>query len=101
MSVKGKVKRCNKRIDELEKEVKRLKQKNETMQVLNLNRYEEEIKKYKDNFIKLILSERKPLENSCCRLNVSMRQLNMVNDAKLEVERDITTFDGISFIFKI
>lgn len=101
MSVKGKVKRCNIKIAELEKEVKKLKAENEQMKVLNFNGYEEEIKEYKDNFIKLILNERKSFEYNCCRLIVSKRQLDMMKYAKLEVERDMETYDGISFILKI
>lgn len=101
MSVKGKVKRCNKRIEELEKEVAELKTKNITLEHIRIDRNEEIIREYKENFIKLMLNQRKPLEHNRCRWTISKGMLNTMASARLEIERNIETYDGIDFILKI
>lgn len=101
MSVKSKVKRCNKRIAELEKELEELKSKNITLEHLRIDRNEEMIKECKDNFIKVMLNERKPLEHNCCRFTISKRQLDTMKIAKLKVEKSIGSYDGIDFTLKI
>ena len=71
MSVKNKVKRLNKRIVELEKEIEKIK------------------------------SESIPLEHNCCRLRIPKGNLEMMNHARLEVERSYEFSDSIDFTLKI
>ena len=101
MSVKGKVKRANKKIQELENKVKKLEKLNKEYQYITINAEDEELKIIKDNFIKMILNGRKPLEDSCCRMRISKSQLDTMNNAKLEIERDYLFGYGIDFILKI
>ena len=70
MSVKSKVKRCNKRIAELEKELKEIKQKNMQFAYIPFDKNKEDIKEYKDNFIKLIINQRKQLEHNYFRFSI-------------------------------
>ncbi|MFG6319578.1 MAG: hypothetical protein K1W33_06995 [Clostridia bacterium] len=101
MSVKNKVKRLNKRILELEEELKKVKSENITFQHIRYDREEEEQKIIKDNFIKMIINQRKPVEHDCCRFTVSERQLKTMGNGRLEVERNREYFDAIDFILKI
>lgn len=101
MSVKNKVKRLNKRIAELEKELEETKQRNIRAGYNLIDRHEEEIQQYKDNFIKLILNERKGIENNCCRCRISERLLETMKNAKLEVEKNYIYLDSIDFILRI
>lgn len=101
MSVKGKIKRANRKIEELEKENHKLKQINEQHQFITINAEEEELKIIKDNFIKMILNQRKSLEENCCRCSISRAQLEMLKNAKLEVKRNYTYGDSIDFILKV
>lgn len=101
MSVKNKVKRLNKIIVELEKENKKLKSEtiplDQIFKRLEINKEQE----YKDNFIKLVINRVKGLENSCCRLRISERELQTMKNAKLEVERSYEYLDTIDFTLKI
>lgn len=101
MSVKSKVKKCNKRIAELEKEVEKLKLKNITLQHIRIDRKESIIKEYKDNFIKVLISQRMPLEHNYYRFTISKRHLDTMKPARLEVERSLDSYDGIDFILKM
>lgn len=83
MSVKGKVKRCNKKIAELEKELK--KSRNGSYYI-PIDRTEEKMKQIKDNFIKLLVAERLPLEHEQCCLRISEERLKMMDNAYLKVE---------------
>lgn len=101
MSVKNKVKRLNKRILELEKELKTVKSENITFQHIRYDREKEEQKIIKDNFIKMIINQRKPVEHECCRFTIPISQLETMQNGRLEVERSMHRFDCIDFILKI
>ncbi len=103
MSVKGKVKRANKKIEELEKELEEIKSTSIPLsQVFTThNRQKEEVEECKDNFIKMILNQRKPLEDSCCRYSISKEQLEMTRNARLEIERNYIYENRIDFILKV
>lgn len=94
MSVKGKVKRCNKRIAELEREVEKLKEEKVELSYFGFSRKERE---YKENLIKLMLSQRMGYSDDCCRFKISEGQLNTMKNVRLTVERDFFTPDGINF----
>lgn len=87
MSVKGKVKRLNKEIADLKQEIIRLK----------LYKYltiKDEENMYKDNFIKLILNERKPIKHNHCRFTISIGQLDTMKNARLEVTKTYNYGNG-------
>lgn len=100
MSVKNKVKRLNKRILELEEELKKVK--SESIPINQIFRIQErdEIQEYKDNFIKMIINHRKPVEHECCRFTIPISQLETMKNSRLEVKRNIE-YDGIDFFIKI
>ena len=100
MSVKGKIKRANREIVELKKKIQELEQINRENQFVTVNIEDKELKIIKDNFIKMILNERKPFEHSCCRLTIPRGQLDMMENSKLEVERN-NIFGTVDFILKI
>ena len=97
MSVKGKIKRCNKRIAELEREVENLKEEKMELAYWGFSRKEKETQEYKENLIKLILSQRMGYTDDCCRFKISEGQLNTMKNVRLTVERDFFTPDGINF----
>ena len=101
MSVKGKVKRANKKIKELEKKIQELEQLNKEYQYINIRAEDEELKNIKDNFIKMILNGRKPLEDNCARIRISRGQLDTMKNAQLEVERDYIYPNSIIFTLKV
>lgn len=101
MSVKNKVKRLNKEIEKLNNKIKELESDKKMLTILRIDRREEEIKAYKDNFIKMILNERKPLEHNCCKFSISIGQLETMKNARLEVEKNREYFDTIDFILKV
>lgn len=80
MSVKGKVKRLNKEIADLKQEIRRLK-------LYGYMPIKDVENMYKDNFIKLILNERKPIEHNHCRFTISIGQLDTMKNARLEVTK--------------
>lgn len=101
MSVKNKVKRLNKRITELEKQLDETRKRNIRVGYNLIDRQKEEIQQHKDNFIKLILNERKPLEHNCCKFTVSRAQLETMKNARLEVERNWEYHDSVDFTLKV
>ncbi len=101
MSVKGKVKRANRKIEELEKKIQELEQFNREYKFITIKAEDEELKIIKDNFIKMILNQRKPLEDNCCRCTISRAQLDTMKNARLEVERNYMFRDSIDFILKV
>ncbi len=101
MSVKGKVKRANKRIKELENKILKLEQLNKQYQFITIKREDEELKIIKDDFIKMILNERKPLEHNCCRMTISRAQLETMKNARLDIERNYFCGNNIDFILKV
>lgn len=101
MSVKNKVKRLNKRIVELEKEIEKIKSESIPLSQIFKKQEVNKAREYKDNFIKLILKERIPLEHNCCRLRIPKGNLEMMNHARLEVERSYEFSDSIDFTLKI
>lgn len=86
MSVKGKVKRLNKEVERLNLENQKLKKENCSLSYLKVDRTEEEIKRLKDCFIKLLVTERLPMEHNQCVLRVTRERLEMMNKADLKVE---------------
>ncbi len=101
MSVKNKVKRLNKRILELEEEIEKVKSESVPLSQIFKMQEIDKTQEYKDNFIKMIMNERKPLEHNCCRFSISRGQLETMKNARLEVERNREYFDTIDFILKI
>lgn len=97
MSVKGKVKRANKEIEELKNRIKELEQ----YQYISIKAEDEELKIIKDNFIKMILNGRKPLEDSCAVMRISRGQLDTMKEAILEIERDYTYPNSIIFKLRV
>lgn len=101
MSVKGKVKRANREIEKLKKKIKELEQINRESQYISRTIEDEELKIIKDNFIKMILDRRKPLDQSCCRFATSKAQLDMFQNSELVVKRNYIFGDNVDFILKI
>lgn len=96
MSVKGKVKRANKRITELEEENRTLKQD------LVVNK---EIQNIKDNYIKSILYEYMlnypNYSDTSIVVPVSAQRLDMMSNAKLCVERDCSNYNVYNLRLKL
>lgn len=101
MSVKGKVKRANRKIEDLKKKIQELEQLNREYKFITIKAEDEDLKIIKDNFIKMILNQRKPLEDQWCRFSISRAQLDMMKSAKLEVKRNYIFGDNVDFILKI
>lgn len=101
MSVKGKVKRANREIEKLKKKIQELEQINKENQYINRTLEDEDLKIIKDNFIKMILDRRKPLEHNCCRFTTSRAQLDMFQNSELVVKRNYIFGDNVNFILKV
>lgn len=101
MSVKNKVKRLNKRIAELEKELEKVKSESIPLSQIFKRQEIDETRENKDNFIKLILNERKGIEHNCYKIRISRGQLETMKNARLEVERSYEYPDSIDFMLKI
>ena len=101
MSVKGKVKRANKKIEELERKIQELEQFKIHWTNFTTRAEDEELKNIKENFIKAILNNRKPLEHSCCRITISRRQLETMKNSRLYIERSYEYPDDITFTLKV
>lgn len=101
MSVKNKVKRLNKRIVELEKEIERIKSESIPLNQIFMQQEIDKTREYKDNFIKMILNERKGIEHNCCKFRISRGQLETMKNARLEVERSWEYPDSIDFKLKV
>ena len=95
MSVKNKIKRLNKEIDKLKMIIASINREN--------YKKEEENKKeqiHKDNFIKLMLNMKKPIEHRFCMMTVDRKTLDSVRNADLDLEEDIYT-DSVKFRLKM